>query len=70
MKSFGPLADIAIAALRNVPAGRYFDRGAADAIEFERVRSMSMQSRLEELNQLMMRAEALRIDESIRDSKR
>jgi len=56
-----PLVELVLQAIRDVPPGTFFDSGVADALEADRVRSLSPGERLEELNALMLRAEALRI---------
>jgi len=61
MTSSEPLVDIVLDTIRNVPAGTFFARDLADDFEVQRVRSMSVEKRLLELDALMLRAEGLTI---------
>jgi hypothetical protein len=55
------LVDLILDTIRNVPAGSFFASGVADELEANRVRRMTPGQRLEELNELMLRAERLRV---------
>ena len=61
MMSSEPLTDLVLDTIRGVPAGTFFASGAADQLEAERVRALSPGERLDQLNELMLRAERLRI---------
>ena len=61
MTSSEPLADLVLDTIRSVPAGTFFESGAADELDAERIRRLSPGERLDELNELMLRAERLKV---------
>ena len=61
MTSSEPLVDLVFDTIRSVPPGTFFASGTADALDAENARRLSPGERLERLNELMLRAEQLRI---------
>lgn len=61
MTSSEPLADLILDAIRSVPEGTFFASGVADAVDLDDARRLSPGERLERLNELMLRAEQIRI---------
>jgi hypothetical protein len=61
MTSSEPLTDLVLDTIRSVPAGTFFASDLADELETERIRGLSPGERLEQLNELMLRAERLRV---------
>lgn len=56
-----PLVELVLDAIRGAPRGNFLESGLADRLEAERVRALTPGERLEELNALMLRAEALKV---------